>query len=68
MHGSLSPRRPEVVTEASAFGRGFVAPDFADTALAEMRPSTGASLTPKGRPTLKDEVTFAAGCALPNAD
>lgn len=34
MHGSLSPRRPEVVTEASTFRRDFVAPDFADTALA----------------------------------
>lgn len=34
MHGSLSPRRPEVVTDASAFGRDFVATDFEDTALA----------------------------------
>jgi hypothetical protein len=28
MHGSLSPRRPEVVTEASAFGQDFVAMDI----------------------------------------
>jgi hypothetical protein len=34
MHGSLSPRRPEVVTDASAFGRDFVATDFEDAALA----------------------------------
>jgi len=33
MHGSLSPRRPEVVTEASAFRPDFVATDFADTPL-----------------------------------
>ena len=34
MDGSLSPRSPPVVTEASAFGRDFVAPDFGDSALA----------------------------------
>ena len=36
MHRSLSPGRPEVVTDASAFGRDFVATDFAGTALAEL--------------------------------
>jgi len=33
MHRSLSPRTPEVVTEASAFRPDFVATDFADIAL-----------------------------------
>jgi hypothetical protein len=34
MHVSLFQRGPEVVTDASAFGRDFVAMDLADTALA----------------------------------
>jgi hypothetical protein len=34
MYGSLSPPGPKVVTDASAFGLNFVAPDFACTASA----------------------------------
>jgi len=60
MHGSLSPRRPEVVTEASAFGQDFVA----------MHSRTPRLLFAAGYMSLTaDEVMFdVADSDLPNLD